>query len=252
MEKIIEYKFYKDEVFSIIPQEEPFEFIFGSRLNVEEDQEAYFLKENEILGPFGKGFHILKESFYGHILFIKKKKVKKKWGTLEPVPYKDKDTSLIYIKSYGTLKFFIENRGLFIEKLIKNKKFYLTEELDTFLRNLIFYYFSKILKEKEELKNIGDGFLEIFRDLLFENLKDELNKIGINLKEIKIIGINLPKAKIIREEKKNLCKNCRKEIKIEANFCPFCGERISKSCSQCLKEVPDFAIFCPYCGKKIH
>ncbi len=251
MEKIIEHKFYKDEVFFIIPQEGPFEFSLGSRLNVEEEQEAYFLKEDEILGPFGKGFHILKESFYGYILFIKKKEIEKKWGTLEPVPYKDKDTSLIYIKSYGTLKFSVEDMGLFIENLIKNKKFYLSEELDSFLRNLIFYYFSKILKEKDEFKNIGEDFLEVFRNFLFEILKNELKKIGINLKEIEIVGINLPRAKIIKEEKKNLCKSCKKEIKIEANFCPFCGEKISRVCLQCKKEVPEFALFCPFCGKKV-
>ncbi|MEJ5167271.1 MAG: zinc ribbon domain-containing protein [Thermoanaerobaculia bacterium] len=74
---------------------------------------------------------------------------------------------------------------------------------------------------------------------------------------LKILNFEIKGGNFIeKEEKKELpestfCKKCKKEIPLKANFCPFCGEKISNICPSCQKETPEFAKFCPFCGFKL-
>lgn len=49
------------------------------------------------------------------------------------------------------------------------------------------------------------------------------------------------------------CSNCGKLVENDAQFCSYCGTRISVKlfCSNCGKELEQGGDFCPYCGTRI-
>lgn len=50
------------------------------------------------------------------------------------------------------------------------------------------------------------------------------------------------------------CQNCGKSIKSDANFCPFCGQKIVKAlyCYKCGKRIDGATNACPFCGTDIY
>ena len=51
------------------------------------------------------------------------------------------------------------------------------------------------------------------------------------------------------------CPNCKRDVPLDAKFCPYCGFDFSKAsssyCPNCGAPLPPGAKFCPKCGKKI-
>lgn len=243
MESIIEHKFLPDEIFFVYPQGEEGKFFPDMLIKVMEGQEAYLTEKGKIIKNLRIGTNSIVENFSGFVVFLNNKNFQKKWGTLEPISFKDKNNSLNYFKAYGTVDFSFEKHKDFVEKLILQKKFFLTEEFVDFLRNLIFYEFSRVLKEtkiisKEDLEN-----------LLKENLGLIFNNFGLKISNFEIKGGNFIEEK--EETDILICKKCKKEMVVKANFCPFCGEKVSNACPSCKKEVPEFAKFCPFCGSML-
>lgn len=48
------------------------------------------------------------------------------------------------------------------------------------------------------------------------------------------------------------CTHCGKSVKGDAQFCPYCGNKIGTKffCSNCGKELEEIIKYCPYCGTK--
>lgn len=251
MESIIEHKFYSDELFFLYPQQEEGKFFPEMVIKVEEKQEAYLVENKKVIKKFRIGINSLTEKFSGFVIFLNNNNFQKKWGTLEPVPFKSQNLSLTYIKTYGNIKFLIEDGIKFIERFIREKTIYLTEEFVDFLRNLIFFEFSNVLKEKIDFLSKQKNLRIALEEIVKENLNHNFGNIGLKLLNFEIVGGNIFEEEEKKEEKLKFCKNCSKEILQGANFCPYCGIKISNKCPSCFKEIPEFAKYCPFCGKKI-
>lgn len=251
MENVIEHKFYSDEVFFVYPQGEVGNFLTDMIVKVIEGQSAYLVSNKKVIKELRMGTNSILEAFSGFVVFLAKKDIQKKWGTLEPVPFRDKSNSLIYVKAYGTIDFLIKNGEKFIERFIREKDLYLTEEFVDFLRNLISYEFYNILKERKDYSNGQENLRYHLEELMKERLGIIFNEIGLKLLNFNIVGSNIFEEEKEVEKQSKFCKNCSKEIFQDANFCPYCGEKISNFCLSCQKEIPEFAKFCPFCGKKV-
>lgn len=243
MENLIEHKFSQEEIFFVYPQGEIGIFSPDILIKLYEGQEGYLVENKKVFKTLRVGMNSIVERFSGFVYFLNKKDFQKRWGTLEPVPFKQKNSQLNYIKAYGYLNFFIEDGKKFVEKLLAEKEFFITEEFVDFLRNLVFYEFSNVLKNIEDLDK------ENIEKNISGNLELKLKNIGLNFIDFKIVGGNFIEEK--KELEKSFCRKCKKEITIKANFCPFCGDKISNLCPSCQREIPEFANFCPFCGLKI-
>ena len=48
-----------------------------------------------------------------------------------------------------------------------------------------------------------------------------------------------------------ICKNCKKTIPDNANFCKYCGEKTGLICPDCGTELKQGTMFCSSCGRRM-
>lgn len=56
-----------------------------------------------------------------------------------------------------------------------------------------------------------------------------------------------------KNEMESICSFCKRELKADMSFCPYCGaeHKTEVFCTQCGKKINEDAIFCSKCGMKV-
>ena len=205
----------KEEDSSIIWRYPKKNFNTGSKLIVDESQEALFYASGKALDLFGPGKYTLstnnipllrvllniptggKTPFTCDVYFIDKTVQKFKWGTssrlefLEPV-YKFP----ISIGACGEIRFQIEDSRKFIVKLVGIKKTFDTESIDDFFQEQMLvkvktYLNNIITKEKICIFEI-DGKLDMISKDLKELLNKDFDEYGIKLEKFFLTNVSKP------------------------------------------------------------
>ena len=121
-----------------MPENGTLEIKWGSQLTVRESQEAVFFRDGKALDVFGPGRHILKTQnipvigkwvtsfgygenspFRAEVVFVGKQLFPNlKWGTKEPILFRDADLQMIRLRAYGTFSIQIEDAMLFVNKVV--------------------------------------------------------------------------------------------------------------------------------------
>ena len=190
-------------------------FNTGSKLIVDESQEALFYANGKALDLFGPGKYTLstnnipiikrllnlptggKTQFICDVYFIDKTVQKLKWGTstrlefLEPI-YKFP----ISIGACGEIRFQVDDSRKFIAKLVGIKKEFDTESVDEFFQNQMLVkvksYLSNIItNEKISIFEI-DGKLEEISKNLKNFLDNDFDDYGIKLDKFFLTNISKP------------------------------------------------------------
>ncbi|MEZ4625268.1 MAG: SPFH domain-containing protein [Thermomicrobiales bacterium] len=105
---------YPDEVVRRVPESGSGEFRLGSQLVVREDQRAVFMRDGKALDVFGPGRHTISTNnlpflsaligwpfggdspFTAEVYFVSMREfTDMKWGTLQPMTYRDKDFGMV-------------------------------------------------------------------------------------------------------------------------------------------------------------
>ena len=105
----------------------------GSQLVVEESQQAVFFRDGKALDTFGPGRHTLatqnlpfltkilglpfegKSPFQAAVVFTSTKTfIDLKWGTKEPVVYRDQELAMVRLRAFGKFAVRISNPQLFV------------------------------------------------------------------------------------------------------------------------------------------
>src|SRR5262245_16860487 len=91
----------------------------GAQLIVQENQEAVFFRDGKALDTFGPGRHTLttqnlplltrilsipweKSPFQAEVYFVAKQTfIDLKWGTKQPIPFRDKELAMVRLRSFG-------------------------------------------------------------------------------------------------------------------------------------------------------
>ena len=205
----------KKEDSSIIWRYPKRNFNTGSKLIVDESQEALFYASGKALDLFGPGKYTLstnnipllrvllniptggKTQFTCDVYFIDKTVQKFKWGTssrlefLEPV-YKFP----ISIGACGEIRFQVEDSRKFIVKLVGIKKTFDTESIDDFFQEQMLvkvktYLNNIITKEKICIFEI-DGKLDMISKDLKELLNKDFDEYGIKLEKFFLTNVSKP------------------------------------------------------------
>jgi membrane protease subunit (stomatin/prohibitin family) len=183
----------------------------GSQLIVEESQQAVFFRDGKALDTFGPGRHTLATQnipilaslfgipfggtspFQAAVFFVSTKTfLDLKWGTKEPVVFRDQDLSMVRLRAFGKFAVRVANAQQFVNSVVGSRGLYTTEGVESYFRDAIVARLTDVLGEN--LTSIFD--LPKLYDELAMGLKsrvaDDFTKYGIELVDLYLGAITPP------------------------------------------------------------
>tara|TARA_B100000575_G_C23140978_1_gene663988 strand:- start:3241 stop:4218 length:978 start_codon:yes stop_codon:yes gene_type:complete len=197
---------------SRVPNEGSGEIKWGAQLTVRESQDAIFFRDGKALDVFGPGRHILKTQniplitkwvtsfgygkdspFKAEVYFIGKQLFANlKWGTTEPILFRDSILKMIRIRSFGSYSIQITDPMLFVNKIVGTRNVYKNTDIEDYLRSIILGKLISIFSS--ELKTVLD-MPSSFDDLSIiakAKLEAEFSSLGIALHDFYLNSISVP------------------------------------------------------------
>ncbi|MEA2601707.1 MAG: hypothetical protein QOF89_2699 [Acidobacteriota bacterium] len=183
----------------------------GSQLIVEESQQAVFFRDGKALDTFGPGRHTLATQnvpilasilsipfggtspFQAAVFFVSTKTfLDLKWGTKEPVTFRDQDLAMVRLRAFGKFAVRINNAQVFVNSVVGSRGLYSTEGVEDYFRDAIVARLTDVLGEN--LTSIFD-LPKLYDELamaLKARVADDFGKYGIELVDLYLGAITPP------------------------------------------------------------
>ncbi|NPU86028.1 MAG: SPFH domain-containing protein [Syntrophaceae bacterium] len=194
-----------------IPQEGSGEIKWGAQLTVRESQAAVFFYNGKAVDALGPGRHTLKtmnipiltkilSTPWGMTsplraeVYMANMKVfpNLKWGTRDPVAFRDSELGLIRLRAFGVFNIRIIQPVLFINSLVGTKASYGTEDLEEYLSRVIASRFNDFMGEQiDTIFNLPAKYDELSAGLK-QLLQEDLAQFGLRLLDLYINSITPP------------------------------------------------------------
>ena len=195
-----------------LPDNGNLEIKWGSQLTVRESQDAVFFRDGKSLDVFGPGRHVLKTQnipvvgkwvtsfgygenspFRAEVVFVGKQLFPNlKWGTKEPILFRDTDLQMIRLRSYGSFSIQVQDSLLFVNKVVGTMGLYTTGVIEDYLRGIILSKLNVVLGKM--LKSIFDipVMMDDLNLVLRTELQQDLSGLGLTLHDLYIQSISVP------------------------------------------------------------
>jgi membrane protease subunit (stomatin/prohibitin family) len=194
-----------------IPEKGSGEIKFGAQLIVRESQAGVLFYKGKACEAFGPGRHTLKTANIPVLtkvlalpwgmtsplraeVYMANMKVfpNLKWGTREPVAFKDSELGLIRLRAHGVFNIQVVQPVLFINSLVGTMGKYTTKEIEEYLKRVIVSRFNDHLGENlDSLFNLPGRYDELSEGLQ-KRLQDDFSRFGLGLRHIYITSITPP------------------------------------------------------------
>src|SRR5258707_2722336 len=186
-------------------------FRLGALLVVRYTQAAVFSRDGRGLGVFGPARHTLSTQnlpiltrllslpwgftspFRAEVYFVNLKVfTNMRWGTRDPVAFKDTQLGLIRLRAFGNFTMRVTQPLLFVNSLVGTQRSYTTDQIEEYLRDVIVARLNDFLGEKvQSLVELPPHYDEM-AVALKTRLVDEFRKYGTELVDFYINRITPP------------------------------------------------------------
>jgi membrane protease subunit (stomatin/prohibitin family) len=200
-----------DEIVHREPESGSGEFRLGSQLVVRENQRAVFFRDGKALDVFGPGRHTISTNniplltgligaltggtsmFTAEVYFVSMREfIDMRWGTNEPVAYRDADLGMVRLRAFGTYSMRVDDPQLFVNQLVGSRGAFSTGQVDDFLRSVIVNEFNDMLGDaKTSLLDLG-GLTKELAQTMQAALGDDFKRLGLQLSSFQIGAITPP------------------------------------------------------------
>jgi membrane protease subunit (stomatin/prohibitin family) len=194
-----------------LPQEGSGEIKFGAQLIVRESQAAVFFYKGKVVGVFGPGRHTLKtlnipvltkiaslpwgmeSPLRAEVYFVNLKTFTDlKWGTRDPVAFKDNELGLIRLRAFGVFNLQVVQPALFVNRLVGTQEKYTTESVEEYLNRVIVSRFNDYMGENlDSILELPAKYDEMSEGLV-EKVQADFGHFGIQLTHLYINSITPP------------------------------------------------------------
>lgn len=290
-----------------LPEEGSGEIKFGAQLTVRESQAAVLFYKGKACDAFGPGRHTLKTMnlpILTKILSIPWKGdsplraevymvnlkcfTNLKWGTRNPVAFRDSELGLIRLRAHGVFNIQVKQPVLFINTLVGTMGKLGTEDVETYLKRVIVSRFNDFLGEKlDSILNLPGKFDELSEGLQ-KRLVQDFAHFGLSLSHLYITSVTPPddvQKAIDDQSRMNAIRDMDKFVQMKAAMAMekaaenqgeagsgvglgmglmlpgMFASTLSKpqgtsseaeiaraTCPDCSHQIPADARFCPLCG----
>ena len=202
---------YPDEVVRRVPESGSGEFRLGSQLVVREDQRAVFMRDGKALDVFGPGRHTISTNnlpflsaligwpfggdspFTAEVYFVSMREfTDMKWGTLQPMTYRDKDFGMVRLRAFGGYSVKVADPQLMVGSIVGSRGVYSIGQLDDHLKSIIINEFNDLLGETHtsllDLPAMTSELANTMRALL----TNAFRRVGLQLLTFQISSITPP------------------------------------------------------------
>jgi len=145
-----------DEIVHRVPEYGSGEFRLGSQCTVREGQAAVFFRDGKALDLLPPGRHTIstqnipilanilsipfggRSPFRAEVVFVSLKEfINQKWGTSQPIIYRDSDLGIVRLRAFGTFSMRVAHPQLFVNTVVGTQSTFHTEEITGYLRGII-------------------------------------------------------------------------------------------------------------------
>lgn len=201
-----------DTMVQRVPEQGSGEFKFGAQLIVRESQKAVFFRDGKSLDVFNAGRHVLKTQnipiltklvtglgygkespFKAEVYFLNIKLFRNlKWGTKEPIIFRDSELKMIRLRGYGAFSIQIKEPTLFLNKVVGTQGIFKDEDITDYLRSIIVQKLHNALGQT--LKTVFDlpQNFDNLSALIKNNIYLDFNGLGLELHDFLINSISVP------------------------------------------------------------
>ena len=194
-----------------LPEEGSGEIKYGAQLTVRESQAGVFFYRGKAVGAFGAGRHTLKTGnipiltkiaslpwggtspLRAEMYFINLKVfINLKWGTRDPVAFKDSELGLIRLRAFGVFNLQVVQPVLFVNSLVGTQGMFTTAEIEEYLNRVIVSRFNDHMGESiDSVLNLPSKYEELSQGLS-QRLTEDFSHFGIRLTHLYINAITPP------------------------------------------------------------
>ncbi|MFT5698185.1 MAG: membrane protease subunit (stomatin/prohibitin family) [Desulforhopalus sp.] len=292
-----------------LPETGSAEIKYGAQLTVRESQAAVFFYKGKACDCFGPGRYTLKTGnlpLITKVLSIPwrgksplraevymanlKHFTNNKWGTQNPVAFRDSELGLIRLRAHGIYNIQIVQPVLFINSLVGTMGSFDTDGIASYLKRVIISRFNDYLGETlDTILNLPGRFDQLSHELQ-GRLVDDFANFGLRLSALYITSITPPEevqSAIDDKSRMELIQDMEKFMKLKAAMAMekmsenqgeagaglglgmgmllpsmFTGggmqqsgpEKVSSAliqCTDCQNNIPADSRFCPLCGHQV-
>src|SRR5919199_3130483 len=178
----------------------PGDFRLGSQVIVRESQTAVFFRDGKALDVFGPGRHTITTAnipilagliglatsgnspFPAEVIFVNMRQfLDQKWGTPEPIPFRDPEFGMVRLRAFGSYAFQVKDPSLVVNRIVGQQGMFTTDDIVNYLRGIIVSKFADLVGEQHKsLLDLPAHYNELSAGTKAQ-LNDDFAGLGFNL-----------------------------------------------------------------------
>ena len=194
-----------------LPKKGSGEIKWGAQLTIRESQAGVFYYKGKAVEAFGPGRHTLKTGnipiltkiaslpwgmtspLRAEMYFVNMKVFTNlKWGTRDPVAFKDAELGLIRLRAFGVFNLRVLQPVLFINTMVGTQGMFTTEEIEEYLNRVIVSRFNDYMGERiDSILNLPAKYDELSEGLA-KRLQEDFRHFGLGLTHLYMNAITPP------------------------------------------------------------